>query len=208
MRMRIPVHIHAMDPISRAGLEAMLKSRPEVTLVDEDNLDDSSVLIEAVDSLDEATLRALRRLSRKGCRRIILVIGSLDESELLSLIGFGVCAVVQRSEATAPRMAQLIVSAAAGEGTLPPELVGRLLQQVGRLQRQVMTPTDFRPTALTDREAKILRLIADGYETREIATRLSYSERTVKSVLHDITSRFQLKNRSQAVAYALREGLI
>ncbi|MFD8229870.1 LuxR C-terminal-related transcriptional regulator [Streptomyces massasporeus] len=208
MRTRIPVYVHAEDPISKAGLEATLKARPEVILVDEDGIDDTSVVIKAVDGLDEDTLLTLRSLSRKGCRRIILVISALEESALLSLTEVGVCAVVCRSEATAPRLAQLIVSADAGEGTLPPELLGRLLQQVGRLQRQALAPADLRPVALTDRETKILRLVADGYGTREIATRLCYSERTVKSVLHDITSRFRLKNRSQAVAYALREGLI
>ncbi|MFJ9821113.1 LuxR C-terminal-related transcriptional regulator [Streptomyces sp. NPDC101151] len=208
MPTRIPVYIHAEDPISEAGLEATLKSRPEVILVGEDTIDDASVVIEAAEGLDEATLRTLRHLSRKGCRRIILVIGSLDESGLLSVIEAGVCAVVRRAEATAPRLAQLIVGAAAGEGTLPPDLLGRLLQQIGRLQRQAPARMDLHLTGLSDREAEILRLVADGYDTRKIATRLCYSERTVKNVLHDITSRFQLRNRSQAVAYALREGLI
>ena len=53
-----------------------------------------------------------------------------------------------------------------------------------------------------------LRLVADGKDTQEIARELSYSERTVKNVLHDVTSRLQLKNRTHAVAYALRQGLI
>ena len=37
---------------------------------------------------------------------------------------------------------------------------------------------------------------------------MSYSERTVKNILHDLTTRLQLKNRTHAVAYAMREGLI
>ena len=44
--------------------------------------------------------------------------------------------------------------------------------------------------------------------TGEIAKHLSYSERTIKNVIHDVTTRLQLRNRSQAVAYAMREGLI
>ena len=58
------------------------------------------------------------------------------------------------------------------------------------------------------REIEILRLIGDGLDTAEIATTLSYSERTVKNVLHDVTSRLQLRNRSHAVAYALKQGMI
>jgi DNA-binding NarL/FixJ family response regulator len=61
---------------------------------------------------------------------------------------------------------------------------------------------------LAPREIDVLRLVADGYDTGEIATKLAYSERTVKNVLHDVTTRLQLRNRSHAVAFALREGLI
>jgi DNA-binding NarL/FixJ family response regulator len=61
---------------------------------------------------------------------------------------------------------------------------------------------------LTGREIAVLRLVADGLDTGEIAQTLSYSERTIKNVLHDITTRLHLRNRAHAVAYALREGLI
>jgi len=54
----------------------------------------------------------------------------------------------------------------------------------------------------------VLRLVSDGHDTSEIATTLCYSERTVKNVLHDVTTRLNLRNRSHAVAYAMREGLI
>lgn len=208
MNTRIPVYVHAADPITETGLQAALRPRPEVGLVNSAEIDEKTVVIEAADTLTEDTMRTLRSLNRRGCRRIVLVIGALDEAGLLSVVEVGVCAVVRRAEATAPRLAQLIVSTASGEGTLPPDLLGRLLQQVGRLQRQVLSPMDMHLTGLSGREAEVLRLVADGFDTREIAEKLCYSERTVKNVLHDITSRFQLKNRSQAVAYALREGLI
>ena len=63
-------------------------------------------------------------------------------------------------------------------------------------------------TGLAPREVEVLRLLADGLDTSEIAHQLAYSERTVKNVVHDVTTRLQLRNRSHAVAYALREGLI
>jgi DNA-binding NarL/FixJ family response regulator len=63
-------------------------------------------------------------------------------------------------------------------------------------------------TGLSDREVRVLQLVADGWDTAEIAGELCYSERTVKNILHDLTTRLQLRNRSHAVAYALREGLI
>ena len=89
-----------------------------------------------------------------------------------------------------------------------PEVCGHLLGQVGRLQRQVLSPRGLSFTGLSDREIQVLRLIADGLDTNEIASQLCYSQRTVKNVLHDVTSRLQLRNRSHAVAYAVREGLI
>ena len=54
----------------------------------------------------------------------------------------------------------------------------------------------------------MLLLIADGHRTREVAQRLSYSERTVKNVIHDVVIKFDARSRSQAVAAAVREGLI
>ncbi|MEU6284016.1 response regulator transcription factor [Streptomyces sp. NPDC047028] len=205
---RIPVHVHASDPISEAGLIATLRPRQEVDLVEADRIGPDTVVLEATDSLTEDTLRRLRGLRGENCHQIILVISALDEAGLLTVVEAGVCAVVRRSEATAPRLAELIVRTAAGDGTVPPDMLGRLLQQVGRLQRQVLAPMDMHITGLSSREIEVLRLVAEGLDTREIAEKLSYSERTVKNVLHDVTSRFHLKNRSQAVAYVLREGLI
>ena len=99
-------------------------------------------------------------------------------------------------------------SAAAGDGSVPPDLLGRLLGQVSLLQRQVLTPRGLRFSGLTDREIDVLRLLADGCDTTEVATTLHYSERTVKNVVQDITRRHNLRNRTHAVAYALRQGLI
>ncbi|MPZ74787.1 MAG: DNA-binding response regulator, partial [Nitriliruptorales bacterium] len=63
-------------------------------------------------------------------------------------------------------------------------------------------------TALTKREIDVLRLVADGKDTTEIAHELAFSERTIKNVIHDVTMRLNLRNRTHAVAYALRQGLI
>jgi DNA-binding NarL/FixJ family response regulator len=72
----------------------------------------------------------------------------------------------------------------------------------------VLAPRGLTFAGLTPRETEVLRLVADGFDTAEIAGRMCYSERTVKNVLHDLTTRLQLRNRSHAVAYAVREGLI
>ena len=79
---------------------------------------------------------------------------------------------------------------------------------MGRLQRQVLSPRGLTFSGLTDREVKVLRLLADGLDTGEVGRQLFLSERTVKNVVHDITSRLNLRNRTHAVAYAVRQGLI
>jgi DNA-binding NarL/FixJ family response regulator len=65
-----------------------------------------------------------------------------------------------------------------------------------------------RPQTLRSRERDVLVLFAEGHSTREVAQRLCYSERTIKNILQDLTTRFGLRNRTQAVAWALRNGWI
>lgn len=71
-----------------------------------------------------------------------------------------------------------------------------------------MKPKGLTLPRLTRREQQALSLIAEGHPTREVALKLSYSERTVKNVLHDIVVKLNVRTRSQAVACAVREGLI
>jgi len=136
------------------------------------------------------------------------VSGELEDTEMLSAVEAGVCAVARRAESTPDTLVRLVTAAAAGEGALPPDLLGRLLDRVSRLQRHVLEPRGMQLAGITNREGEVLRMVASGLSTQEIADKLCYSQRTVKSILHDVTNRFQLRNRAHAVAYALREGLI
>jgi DNA-binding NarL/FixJ family response regulator len=204
---RIAVSVHADDPISQAGVASQLRPRPEVRVLDRAEAHTARVALVVADKVAEPTLKLLRGLQRSGAR-LVLVVAELDDSDLIAAVEAGVAGLVRRSEATPDRMVMVIRSAAVGEGAVPPDLLGRLLDQVGRLQRQVLWPRGLTFAGLAEREIEVLRLVADGFDTAEIATKLSYSQRTVKNVLHDVTSRLQLRNRSHAVAYALRHGLI
>lgn len=204
----VPVVVHARDPISAAGVASQLRHRPEVQVLRPDATDDARVAIIVVDAMDEDAVRLLRVVQRRGACRTVLVASTLEDGDLVSAVEVGVVGLVRRSEATPERLVDVVTRAASGEGSVPPDLLGRLLDQVGKLQRQVLTPRGLTFTGLATREVAVLRLVADGLSTGEIAQELSYSERTVKNVLHDITSRLQLRNRSHAVAYAVRQGLI
>jgi DNA-binding NarL/FixJ family response regulator len=61
---------------------------------------------------------------------------------------------------------------------------------------------------LTRRELDVLSLLADGDSTREIALRLSYSERTVKNIVHDVRAKMEARTRAHVVALAARRGII
>ncbi len=67
----------------------------------------------------------------------------------------------------------------------------------------------FTPLAvLSDREITVLKMLAEGLDTAEVGRCVFLSERSVKYIVHGVTSRLSLRNRTQAVAYALRHGLI
>ncbi|MEN3361655.1 MAG: hypothetical protein V7637_5637 [Mycobacteriales bacterium] len=208
MSERVPVFLYASDPILQAGMASQLRHRPELEVLGEGQVDEAKVAVVVADSVDAETVRVLRALQRGGVPRLVLVASFLEGNDLAAAVEAGVSGVLRRGEATIDRLLSVILSAAAGEGTVPPDLLGRLLDQVGRLQRQVLDPRGFTFAGLSSREIEVLRLVADGHDTKEIAARLCYSERTVKNVLHEITTRLQLRNRSHAVAYAMREGLI
>jgi DNA-binding NarL/FixJ family response regulator len=208
MNSRVLVCLHAEDPISRAGLEAALRWQPEITLVDEESASLPSVAIVAADSLDQRILGVMRNLRARGASQIVLVVEALTDVDLLAAVEVGVRAVVWRFEATPSRLTETVLKTAAGEATLPSEVLSRLLKQVSRLQHHVLTPLGLKLSGLSEREADVLRLAAEGFDTGEIASKLCYSKRTVTNILHDVISRFQLVNRTHAVAYAIREGLI
>jgi DNA-binding NarL/FixJ family response regulator len=208
MSQRIPVYVTSTDPILKTGVATQLRARPEIVLVTQPEPEVDAVCVVVSDVVDDAALQLVRELRVRGQRQVIFVLSVVDGAALLAAIEAGACGVVARAEATPERLVTAVTQAAAMGGVLSPRLLGRLLEQVNRLQNQVLTPKGLRFSGLSDREAAVLRMIAQGMEVREIAQDLSYSERTIKNTLHDVVSRFQLRNRTHAVAFAMREGMI
>jgi DNA-binding NarL/FixJ family response regulator len=91
---------------------------------------------------------------------------------------------------------------------MPGVAAGWLAGQIRAIQRNVLAPNGLTASGLESREADVLRLLAEGLDTQEIAERLSYSERTVKNIIHGVLTRLNLRNRTHAVAFALRTGLL
>jgi DNA-binding NarL/FixJ family response regulator len=205
---QIPVVVCAADPLSRAGIISQLRRVHGFLIASVDDPPSGAIALVVADGMNDDVAGDLRALRGRGINRVVLLVARVDDRDLLAAVEAGVSGVIRRSEATAGNMAAAIRSAAAGEGTLSPDLLGRLLRQVGQLQRQVLTPRGLTFSGLTERETSVLRMLAQGHDTAEVGRQLFYSERTVKNIIHDVTSRLELRNRAHAVAYAIREGLI
>lgn len=68
------------------------------------------------------------------------------------------------------------------------------------------SPVGFVAVHLTERERRVLELLADGHDGPEIATELSYAERTIKNVVSDLLVKFGAATRAQMIHEAHRHG--
>ncbi|MFE9427472.1 LuxR C-terminal-related transcriptional regulator [Kitasatospora sp. NPDC006697] len=209
----IAVLTRAADPISQAGLQSFLRSAPGLRLVERPPAGQRCAAVLLCEEVGDDVLGQVRELTADPEVRVVLVVGRLPESELLRVVGCGIASILWRHEVTPSRLVSAVFGAHGGRARVPADLLAQLLDQVGRAQRAGTGPGGTLGPAvvghpLNDREADVLRLIADGLDTGEIAARVGYSERWVKNVLHGLTTRLHLRNRSHAVAYALRQGLL
>ncbi|MET7728367.1 helix-turn-helix transcriptional regulator [Streptomyces mirabilis] len=205
------IAVHGGDPLSRAGLIGYLEqqqrtavlTRTDATL--EEEPEDVAVVL--ADQIDASAAARLRELVMHRTPRVVLVTSELDDAQTELVVDAGVHSIVWRHQATEERLVKAIQAAGRDEGEIPGDLLRRVLAQLGRRRRDTSAPSvpSGQPT---QREADVLKLVAEGLDTREIAGRLSYSERTVKGILHNVMARLQLRNRAHAVAFAIRQGHI
>jgi len=202
---QVGVRVLGSDPLSREGVIRFLQECADVLVLADQDTGPAQVVVVVVDRLGDETLPMLRCIRKDVGPRIVLLVGDLDIGRTADVMNAGAMGIMRRGEVTRSALRRLIRSVYAGEAVVPPDVLNALL---GRQPQS--GPGGYRPAHLgiTDREEKVLRLLADGADTREIAHRLCYSERTVKTVIQDIANRFGLRNRSHAVAYAIRQGLI
>jgi len=205
---RIDVSVWAPDPLSRAGTVAQLRSATGLRTLQDGQPATGAVALVVADEVDADALQVIRSVRRSGAVGVGLLVTRLDDRSLLSAIEAGVAGILRRNQATTANLLAMIQAVWAGEGTVPPDMLARLLDQVGHLQRRILAPRGLTFSGLTERELSVLRLLADGLDTNEVSAQLFYSERTVKNIIHDVTSRLELRNRTHAVAYAIKQGLI
>jgi DNA-binding NarL/FixJ family response regulator len=154
--------------------------------------------------LFESEGNALRRAVRlaDGCAtRLVATVRTASEQQLREIVDAGVGAILPHGTLTPETLVASVYAVVAGTVALPGDLLARLLVHVTRA-------SNLGPAELSGRERSVLRLLAEGEDTRGIAEDLCFSERTVKNVVHDVLTKLNCRTRAQAVALATREGVI
>ena len=202
------------DPAAATPIIAQLRARPELGVRHVLPPHRADVILALATTLSGGMLAELTSLagpagSPAPC--VVLVAGPIREALLGPLISCGVVSILPWRGVTAELVAQAVLASHAGRAILP-STVARWLVDGARLTRHEPIPATAGvgpgPGDLSEREIDVLRLLADGQDTAQIAARLRYSERTIKKILQDLTTRLQLRNRTHAVSYALRIGAI
>ena len=207
-----------LDPhsIYRGGVAACLAAMDEVAAVGEAGsveeawkhaeLPAADVVI--VDHDLPGGAEFIRKIRETTGARVLVCSSKCEEHEVLAVTQAGAVGYLCKETLTPDTLVAGVRAAASGAGVMTPEVLGSLLRGISRVSREVLEPRGLSLSRLTAREQQVLRLVAEGHPTREVARRLCYSERTIKNVIHDVVTKLNARTRSQAVAEAVREGLI
>jgi DNA-binding NarL/FixJ family response regulator len=138
--------------------------------------------------------------------QVIACTSDCDEESVVGAVEAGAVGYLRKDTLTQDVLYAAVQAAKGGAAVIAPDMLNAMLR--GSSVESDSGPARLSTARLSDREQRVLALIADGHPTREVAQRLCYSERTVKNVLHDIVTKLNVRSRSQAVAHAVRDGLI
>jgi two-component system response regulator NreC len=205
--------------ILRAGLRLLLAAEPDLTVVGEagsatEALEQAQALLPDVVVLDlglpgMSGLEVLRELRQHVPSTRVLVLSMYtDEDIVLHVFAAGGLGYVTKRTG-APEIGEAIRTVFRGGRYLSADLA-HLHKSIGRQGRATGRPGGAKRqlAELSPREREVLRLIASGYATREIAARLSISPKTVETHRRRMMEKLGLSSRPDLVRYALQRGLI
>jgi DNA-binding NarL/FixJ family response regulator len=207
----VALAVLAGDPLTGQGAVAHLRARPEVRILGAERQPEAEVVLIVVDRITEDTLKLMERVAAESVNqdaRFVLVGDGVREHHLLRAVTCGLVSVIPRREADYDRVLRAIVEMREGRLEMPGVALGWLVGQLRAIHQDVLEPNGLTAAGLETREVDVLGLLAEGLSTFEIAQRLNYSERTVKNIIHGVLTRLKLRNRTQAVAFAVRTGAL
>ncbi len=212
--MSIAVAVLADDPITEEGAIVRLNSYDEIAARSLDSGHAADVLLVLANEVTGGMLTRVARVHREsggGGRRlpVVLVANEFPEHSMLRAISLGLVSLLYRKESSFNAIARAVISAARGCSRPGGDGVQqRLIGEIKAIRDTALMPHGLNVAGLGAREVNVLRLLADGLNTKEVAGRIGCSERTIKSVIHQLVARHNLKNRTHAVAFALRTGVL
>ncbi len=174
----VPVFVYADDPALDRAVVHALAQEDGIAAVR--SADQASWLVAATSMMPSG--------DNHGAQRVVGLVTCAEDTGVCGVLGAVVSAM-----ATATRPG-------GGSPTLTPGCLTAVAQALLR--------SGGKPSPLTPREEAVLRLVAEGRSTAEIAAAVAYSERSVKNVIQAVTERLALRNRCHAVAHAVRSGWI
>ena len=178
----------------REAVRYALQTRPDVILMD----------IQMPDLDGVAATKAI--LAEQPETKVIILTMYRQDTYVFEAIKVGARGYLLK-DADANELVSAIKRVAEGETLLNAEMAASILSEFKKVKEVVPEHAEHRLSELTEREADILRLLAQGASNLQIAEALNVSEKTVRNRLSEIFSKLRLNNRTQAALYALREGI-
>jgi DNA-binding NarL/FixJ family response regulator len=156
--------------------------------------------------MDGAAATAEIRARYPGTSVVVLTTYADDESIIAALTA-GASGYLTK-DATRDDIRRALEAASAGQAVLDPSVQASLVRAAaGGAARSPRPVARELPDGLTEREAEVLALIAQGLSNSEIASRLFVAEATVKTHVNRIFAKTQSRDRAQAITYAHAHGL-
>ena len=146
-------------------------------------------------------IEATRQIAADERIAIVMLTASEAIDDLFAAIKAGARGYLLKN-LDAAELRSMLDAVARGDAAITPAIAARILAELAR-------PEPVRgPDTLTDRELDVLRLVVAGQRNKEIAATLGISENTVKFHLRNILDKLHAQSRAEAVARAVREGLL
>jgi len=171
------------------AVEIALSLKPDIILMD--------LVMEKMDGI-EATRLIINQWPEA---KIIIVTSFIDDEKVYPALEAGAMSYLLKTS-KASTIAEAIRSTFTGQSILAPEVTGKIRQKM--LNKDTVSLYE----QLTDREMEILLLITKGYSNQEIANELFIALKTVKVHVSNILGKLQVQDRTQAVIYAFKHGLV
>jgi DNA-binding NarL/FixJ family response regulator len=199
----------------RRGVRLILESEPDLTVVAEAGDGAEAVALARSHEIDLAVLdvamprmtglQAAREISRRPAAPRILLLSMYDSDQyFFEALKAGACGYVLKSVADRDLVAACR-AAVRGEPFIYPDALTALMREyLVRARRGERLPGSI----LTAREAEVVKLIAEGRSSKEIASLLVISIKTVERHRANILQKLEMRDRTQLTRYAIRTGLV